>query len=898
MLAGLLYHNGYDVGPDVMPALPDNPKGFFENNAVCALNERILEEAGSSWDDLTLDITADPAALSTRYAADARQVLRDQFDAAENFLIKDPRFCLLYPVWASALQALDIAHRVIIPYRHPLEVAGSLQARDAFPLAKGLQLWCNHLLSAERLTRQAGRAFIGHADLLSDPAFALATALDRIGWPAGTGQDLDTGFIDNSLVHHRTVVNDLDVTLPPPVAELAQRVMNGSFDDAAAFDAIARELNVYRSFFVHRGTQYSSRNRRAARRQEQQLEWFRSQYQMSQQRLGEKAAEIAALRKELHGNAREIARIVDENCRLRAAAMPTNSRPEETGAEATIRPAATLPSAPAPHQAQGADNVVAPRSAARPGLHGGKRPLRILVACDDMIPSGGLLRFERVAKAIRSDGHSLVFVPLAERISHGAAFTAPVMSFETASSQHWDAVMIPGAGFPQHTIERFSRFRAGNFGLRVQHILNDQTRREAFLAVNRAFLPDLVVFNNNHWPVGSFTEFGARQFRFLYGGVDLQVFRQRDQSSAPRRPVPWIIGGQATKNPEPLIRALDHLGDNVQVRLFGPVREDLRARYAAHVDARRLLFTGLLNERQVADFYAGVNCVVMSEAAAGWANIAAEALASGVPLICTPHGTQAFATHNETALLVDTPDPAAIAAAVRRLMDDPALCRRLVANGHRAISTFSWTRYSDELLDLLQRRGSHDYYWAPELGLHGKWPREDRLTGLAPLLARSGGCSVLDLGAAEGIVSFEFLKHGAMPVHGVELDEQRVHAANRLCADNPACRFWTANLLHWNEFLESARPHLRDSYDIVLYLGLHQHLPGPDRLAILDRSVQLAARYFAFRAPDAVHLADGIDARLQRAGFRPLQDSGHLHDRSHLGQCHVYERVAGNSGVA
>ena len=44
---------------------------------------------------------------------------------------------------------------------------------------------------------------------------------------------------------------------------------------------------------------------------------------------------------------------------------------------------------------------------------------------------------------------------------------------------------------------------------------------------------------------------------------------------------------------------------------------------------------------------------------------------------------------------------------------------------------------------------------------YGKWPPEERLAGLAPLLDRAQGLSFVDFGSAEGLVACEFLRRGA-----------------------------------------------------------------------------------------------------------------------------------------
>ena len=89
---------------------------------------------------------------------------------------------------------------------------------------------------------------------------------------------------------------------------------------------------------------------------------------------------------------------------------------------------------------------------------------------------------------------------------------------------------------------------------------------------------------------------------------------------------------------------------------------------------------------------------------AGWNNPAAEAMACGVPLICTDiGGVRDFASDGETALLVPPGDVDALAAAILRAAGDDALRSRLAAAGLKAIARFDWDRSADRLVGILER---------------------------------------------------------------------------------------------------------------------------------------------------------------------------------------------------
>lgn len=79
-----------------------------------------------------------------------------------------------------------------------------------------------------------------------------------------------------------------------------------------------------------------------------------------------------------------------------------------------------------------------------------------------------------------------------------------------------------------------------------------------------------------------------------------------------------------------------------------------------------------------------------------------EAMAAGRPVVGTSvGGTPELIAHGETGLLVPRRDPAALAAALGRLLDDPGLAARLGAAGRRRVETvFSPEASVDRLLAL------------------------------------------------------------------------------------------------------------------------------------------------------------------------------------------------------
>jgi phosphatidylinositol alpha-1,6-mannosyltransferase len=100
--------------------------------------------------------------------------------------------------------------------------------------------------------------------------------------------------------------------------------------------------------------------------------------------------------------------------------------------------------------------------------------------------------------------------------------------------------------------------------------------------------------------------------------------------------------------------------------------------------------------------YVGVSRRADGSRVEGFGIALAEASACGLPVIAGDSGGLAEAVRDgETGLVVDPDDPAAVAAALKRLIEDQLLARRLGQGGRKAIETFyNWDRVIRDLRDI------------------------------------------------------------------------------------------------------------------------------------------------------------------------------------------------------
>jgi glycosyltransferase involved in cell wall biosynthesis len=104
----------------------------------------------------------------------------------------------------------------------------------------------------------------------------------------------------------------------------------------------------------------------------------------------------------------------------------------------------------------------------------------------------------------------------------------------------------------------------------------------------------------------------------------------------------------------------------------------------------------------------GLDILVLASDAEPCGRVLFEAMASGRAIVATNSGgTPEIVRDGSEGLLVPPRDPEALAAAIRKVIEDPALRRRLGhAGATRARQEFSIERYVTRILDVYEAAGS------------------------------------------------------------------------------------------------------------------------------------------------------------------------------------------------
>lgn len=179
MIAGMLAAQSRYLGDNYIPPRCSNPKGFFEDSRVNAINERIIRESlcyriglrdlreGQLW------LARLPAWIPLRVSHELQQEIR-LFAERQPFCLKDPRFAYTFPAWRSAAPNM----RYIVVFRHPATTAASIVHECAsVPYLNNVKInhirasaiWLASYRAILRHYRQGGDWLFVHVDQMFTP---------------------------------------------------------------------------------------------------------------------------------------------------------------------------------------------------------------------------------------------------------------------------------------------------------------------------------------------------------------------------------------------------------------------------------------------------------------------------------------------------------------------------------------------------------------------------------------------------------------------------------------------------------------------------------------------------------------------------------------------------------
>lgn len=210
----------------------ENPKGFWERRDVRKLNDYILQSNGFDWNFIHSFNSVEDFDEVTRieFEKNARNLIFN-LDAFRPWFLKEPRFCLTFPLWRKYLE-LPI---IIYIYRNPYEVAKSLHERNEFPIDYGVAMWEKYNSFALQNIKSLPTYGISHENLLKNPSVVINDLYDFLknegveGIRTPTKKEISS-FIEEKL-HRQKAGKDYSKFLTKPQQQLWEKIqkINGKF---------------------------------------------------------------------------------------------------------------------------------------------------------------------------------------------------------------------------------------------------------------------------------------------------------------------------------------------------------------------------------------------------------------------------------------------------------------------------------------------------------------------------------------------------------------------------------------------------------------------------------------------------------------------------------------------
>jgi glycosyltransferase involved in cell wall biosynthesis len=169
-LARVLAWCGASLPEQLLGPNEGNPTGHWEPIEALQLNEQFLYANGSTYYDPSLRLEEEEVISHTDKVTFIERIARflDSCPQDRPLVLKEPRIVGLSDYWFEAARRSGFEIKVVIPVRHPEEVARSLAKRDQASIELSTALWLKYNLLAERRSRHLPRVFVEYSNVLAD----------------------------------------------------------------------------------------------------------------------------------------------------------------------------------------------------------------------------------------------------------------------------------------------------------------------------------------------------------------------------------------------------------------------------------------------------------------------------------------------------------------------------------------------------------------------------------------------------------------------------------------------------------------------------------------------------------------------------------------------------------
>ncbi|WP_062047170.1 sulfotransferase family protein [Bacillus sp. JCM 19034] len=189
-----------------------NQKGFWEHKGITRTQQQLLRALSYSWDTTRpLPERWWKSKKIEPHRKSLEAIIKRDFSKVKLWGWKDPRTCLLVPLWNELLLDKHVNSNYLIVVRNPLDVARSLEARNSFSLEKSFQIWLLYTLSALYWTNGKKRMLIEYDDFLQNWEERISDIVTKLQLqpPNQSVREKMSTFISPSLQHNCSTIEEL-----------------------------------------------------------------------------------------------------------------------------------------------------------------------------------------------------------------------------------------------------------------------------------------------------------------------------------------------------------------------------------------------------------------------------------------------------------------------------------------------------------------------------------------------------------------------------------------------------------------------------------------------------------------------------------------------------------------
>jgi len=200
------------------------------------------------------------------------------------------------------------------------------------------------------------------------------------------------------------------------------------------------------------------------------------------------------------------------------------------------------------------------------------------------------------------------------------------------------------------------------------------------------------------------------RLRVVYNGIDIELFKR--DGSVVKQPNSLILinsGEQSIKGVPYLLKALHLLRDGTEVKLTVVGSPNPDGQYLKLVKEYGLedivTFTGRVTMEELVKHYLASEVCVVPSLYEGFGFPAAEAMSCQLPVITTKAGAlpEVVGQDGDTGIVVPPADPDALAAAIRCLLSDESLRRKMGEAGRKRVErNFTWEQAAKKTLEVYE----------------------------------------------------------------------------------------------------------------------------------------------------------------------------------------------------